>query len=249
GATMGEQVSVTRARDGRLLVAGVLDTAKRRSEIVNALRPVAANPAISIDLVTAAEAMKRQRQADATSGQRYEFSEDAATGVQSAVRAFLKRRGVTDDQLGVEVRRFGDRVLALSSNSLRHAWALRRISDQFSAEAVASLSLEARTKRLEMVRQHAQAIQSGAEHLRLELQPVFGSAGVSAADAPLITSEADMMTTVKRLVATVAASDQLVRSAFTVSTGQAGAVDPTEVLQSLKRSEQLAERVKAARVE
>ena len=250
GATMGEQVSVTRSKDGRLLVAGVLDTAKRRTEIVNALRSVATNPAVRIDLVTAAEALKRQRQGEATSGQRYEFNEGGASGAQAMVEAYLKTRGVDASQLGIEGRRLSDRIVSRSRGSLQHAWALKRLVEQLSAADVAALSAESRGKRVEIIRKHAAAIARETDRLRVELQAIFGSSQ-SASDEPRIASEGELMVAVRRLVDLASSSDSKVRAAFILSNGENGwgPGSGQELVHALNRVSRLAGRIESARVE
>jgi len=45
-ADLGEQLSATRGADGLLHIAGIVDTAERKAEIIRALQPVKNHPAV-----------------------------------------------------------------------------------------------------------------------------------------------------------------------------------------------------------
>src|SRR6266496_1063530 len=61
GADLGEQISVTRTSNGLLSVQGIVDTEKRKGEILRALSSVSSNPAVRVDVKSVAEALRGQK--------------------------------------------------------------------------------------------------------------------------------------------------------------------------------------------
>src|SRR5262249_44424498 len=59
-AFYGEQISLTHTAEGRLRVQGIVETDKRKKEIVQSLAPLKQNPALQIQVETVAEAALRQ---------------------------------------------------------------------------------------------------------------------------------------------------------------------------------------------
>ena len=68
GADLGEQVNLTRGRDGLLRIEGIVETDQRKSELMRALAPVLNNPAVKFEVTTTAEATSRNS-ASPSSGQ------------------------------------------------------------------------------------------------------------------------------------------------------------------------------------
>ncbi len=145
-----------------------------------------------------------------------------------------------------EVRQFAARMLIRSSQTLAHAWAMRRLSERFSPETARTLEAEARAKWLAIIGAHAQALQRETAALRLELQPVFfpATAADETPDETEIADEADLARAVERLFELASSNDHATRSAFTISTESA----VTSIIKSpqFRRSLNAAERLTAA---
>ena len=67
GADLGEQINVTRTPEGRLQVEGIVDTEKRKDELLRALAPVHNNAAVMIDVKSVSEAVRASAKKRATS--------------------------------------------------------------------------------------------------------------------------------------------------------------------------------------
>src|SRR6266536_451417 len=60
GADLGDQVNVRRTPEGQLLVQGIVETDRRKDEVLRALAPVMANPAVKLKVQTVNEALREQ---------------------------------------------------------------------------------------------------------------------------------------------------------------------------------------------
>jgi hypothetical protein len=249
GADLGEQVSVKRTPEGRLQVEGIVDNDRRKSEILRALDTVKRNPAVHIEVLTAAESLERQERSRSRSAIVEQF-EPAQTGLP--VEADLRRyfsKGTSDAQADQEVFRFADRMLARSRSAYQHAWAIKRLAERFSPDDLRVLDDSARAKWLSMIREHARAFQRETASLRQELQPVFFPRGDFGAipDEVAIASDSDLQRVSKRLYEMALANNEVIRSAFSVSseTGTAANMRAPQFWRALKSSEKLAVEITA----
>jgi hypothetical protein len=219
---LGEQVSVSRTADGKLLVKGIVDSESRKSEIVAALASVSHSPAVRIDISTVAEMARRQRQpANASVTQSLDINADARIPVYAELRRHFLGIGIADDQLDDQISRFSARVLRESSDALRNAWALRSLADQISRPPGKELSQQARSKQLAMIREHAQACLSAYGRLRRDLQPIFpsGESSGGLTEISSVNDERDLPRVLRLLATQAAAADAAARSAFTITSG------------------------------
>src|SRR5260370_20764059 len=146
-----------------------------------------------------------------------------------------------------EARAFAVRMVKRSHNATRHAWALKRLLNQLSAEDLHGLSAEARAKWLSLIRAHAMAFEQETRSLRLELQPVFFPS-VSPGEVPSlveISDDASLARSVERLFETGDANDRAISSAFAISTRGGGsvAVRSPHFFQSLVSAEALRQKI------
>ena len=243
-ADLGEQVNWTRTTGGQLRVEALAETEARRDEILRALGPVKDNPAVIVDVTTVAERARRERAAEG----RAESVRDVEvrTGQTPAdleLRRHLAARGVADERMDEEVRRFAARVTSRSRAALLHASALKRLVARFTPEEARSLEPEARGKWLGMVREHARGVASEVGVLEAELNPVFGGGGAAAA-----AGDPDPSRAAGRLVELSYANDAAVHAAFTVSEGAGGTsrVKSPEFRRSLREAVALASSIRAA---
>ncbi len=250
GADMGEQVNVTRTPAGRLEVQGIVETDQRKAEIVRALGAVIKNSAVTVNISTVAEAVKRQPQKANPSGNVIIERPDtvgSSMAVDSELRRYFVAKGFSGNQLDEEIRQFASRTLGHSHQTLRHAWALKGLADRFSADELRSLDAPARSKWLFMIRQHAQALQQETVTLRRELAPLFPGASSDEGSAGIeIGSDSDLVRAIERLFDLCSEQERTVRSAFTISTdpSNAPAIRTQHFWRSLKSAERLAAQIR-----
>ncbi|MGH9962443.1 MAG: hypothetical protein ACREBC_35895, partial [Pyrinomonadaceae bacterium] len=246
GADLGEQIVVTRTAEGMLLIAGLAETDQRKSQIVNALSPIAGNPAVRIYIQTVTEAATEQTRTKATPSPSVRKIEIAGNTIatESELRAYFIGKSKDTDEA---VRQYAARMVNLSGRGMDHLWAMKRLLNQFSPKEIQALTPEARVKLLELVRAHARSYEQTTASLRAELRPIFFS-GQSIAG----TSEGAGMTPVDELAELVnqlfelgSSNDRIVRSAFTSSADGAmtTVIKSPQFWQSLKNSEGLAARI------
>jgi len=251
-ADLGEQVSAT-LDEGRMLhVTGIVDTAERKAEILHALEPVVNNPAVRIDVQTVAEALARQKQRSRRSGPKTAEASGPVTEQQvdnnrEAIAAApeLRRHFQSDAQ----VREFAARIVSQSNNAMRHVYALKRLLGQFSQNEIRTLTSDAKSKWLALVRSHAAAYQRELSIIDNELRAVFQDAGATATEGGTeITDDGALIGAVNRLFELAAASDSAVRSAFTMSsaTGKGLSIGSVQFWQSMRNAESLAARIQNA---
>lgn len=81
-ALMGEQLSVTRTAEGKLVVSGLVETEERKAELLRALARVSDNPAVRIEVETVSAAAERQVPKKSSNGtvERVEATEGTSPG-------------------------------------------------------------------------------------------------------------------------------------------------------------------------
>jgi hypothetical protein len=254
GADLGAEVTLRRTAEGQLLVQGMVETVRRKEEILRALDSVAGNPAVKLKIQTFAEALKEQaKQRDSSAGpttvERLE-SGASKVAVDVELRRYFTAKGLSGAQLDQSVNQFAARMVDRSLQAMRHASALDRLAQRFSPEQLRTLDPEARNKWLGLLRGHAQAIARDVEALRGELGPFF-SPGTSPSESQQafdINSDQDLQQAIHRLFQLCSANDQLVRSAFTISesSSKGSAIGSPQFFRSLRECEGLASRISLA---
>ena len=242
GADLGEQVTVTRTSEGQLRIQGLVESDKRKTELLSALASLKSNPAVRVEIQTVAEAVagtSRKTQSGPTS-----VSVETVETSNNVFPAYADLRARFSDE---EARAFAIRMVKRSHNAMRHAWALKRLLNQFSAEDLRGLNAEARAKWLSLIRAHAIAFEQETRSLRQELQPVFFPS-LSRGEAPSvgeISDDASLARAVERLFETGNANDRAISSAFAISTQGGGSVTvrSPEFFQSLLSTESLAQEI------
>ena len=251
GADLGEQIDVTRAPDGKLNVHGVIETPQRKQEILTALRPVAGNPALRIEIDTVTEALRKQP----TTPQRptevtMEDVQPTANviPVDAELRRYLSARGVSQSQLDDEVRRFANQIVSRSRQAMYHAAAMKRLAERFSPDEVRTLDDDARTKWLSLIRQHARSFQSDSTALRQELAPVFGAAANGGNEASEITDTDAFVRAVTHLFEVSAVNYNAIQTAFTVSSraSTSSALKSPQFWRAMREAEILAGKIAAS---
>lgn len=133
---------------------------------------------------------------------------------------------------------------------MRHAWALKRLLNQFSAEDLRTLNPGARAKLHSLIDAHAAAFKQETRSLRQELQPVFFPAQslAEAQSSREISPDASLARVVAQLFETGSANEQVISTAFTVSTQGASvsAIAAPQFWRALLTAESLAEQIQRA---
>jgi len=240
GAFMGEQLQVTRTPEGKLLVGGLVDTAQRKAELLRALATVRNNPAVRIEVETAAEAA--QREVPKVPGNVTVDRVEATEGT-SPVYADLKKKFSDDD-----ARRFADRVTARSRQARRHALALKQLAERFSLADLRTLPESDRARWIGLLQEHAGEFQREVQALRGDLEQVFPSLADGPAGSATIGSDAEIQEAVRRLYELSVACDEDVRQSFAVSAQgfSSASVKTQRFWQSLRAAQTLAAQIRAA---
>jgi len=242
GADLGEQVTVTRTAEGQLRIQGLVESDKRKTELVSALASLKRNPAVRVEIQTVAEAVAATARKTQSAPTR--VSVETVETANNVFPAYADLRARFSDE---EARAFAIRMVNRSHNAMRHAWALKRLLNQFSVEDLHGLNAEARDKWLSLIRAHATAFEQETRSLRQELQPVFFPS-LSTSEVPSmgeISDDASLARAVERLFETGNANDRAISSAFAISTQGGGsvAVRSSEFFQSLASAEFLAQKI------
>jgi RNA polymerase sigma factor (sigma-70 family) len=240
-ANLGEQVSMTRTTGGLLRVVALVETEGRKEEILRALGPVARNPAVKIEVSTVAEAVKRQpsgTKARELTVREIEVANNRLPA-DAELRAYFSARLVGGEAIDQEINRYASRVMTRSRQALLRASALIKLVRRFSPAEMRALAPEAQSKWLSMIREHAQAYQREVAALKQELRAVFNGFNAAAGDA---VSEANLAQSAERLLQLSYATDEAVRSAFTISAegGTSARIKSEQFWRSLAAAEKLA---------
>jgi anti-sigma factor RsiW len=246
GADLGEQISVTRASEGTLQITGIVETEQRKTEIINALAPIANNSAVRIEIQTVAEAVAKQSHTPTPSPSTRAVEIAGNTmAAEPELRAYFAREGGNSDEAA---RTYAARMVGLSNQGMDHLWAMKRLFNQFSPEGQLALTPEARAKWLGLIRAHARSYQQSSQSLRRELQPVFfpsqSADGVSVDGAGMADSN-ELNRAIAQLFELGSSNDRVIRSAFTSSTSgvMTTVIKAPQFWRSLKDAEALAARV------
>lgn len=258
GADLGDQVSVRRTTEGQLLVQGIVETDRRKDEILHSLSPIAANPAVKIKVQTVSEALREQAKSRSPSPgpatvERLESANNKIPA-DADLRRYFAARGANGAQLDQSINQFAGRMVDRSLQVLRHAGALERLAQRFSFEQLRTLDQEARKKWLSLLRAHAQALDRELGGLRRELGPFISSESPTGSQEGMkqepmkLDTDRDLQQAVHRLFELCSAIDQAVRSAFTISenNSNASAIRSAQFSRSLSGAKALAKSIEAA---
>jgi DNA-directed RNA polymerase specialized sigma24 family protein len=246
-ANVGEQIEVRRLASGNVLVQALIDKDERKAEILRALSPLAGNPFVKIDVLTIEEALKRQNAArqEPQTTDRIVINENRIP-VYDEVHRFLERKNSSSSaaDIDAEIQRFSGRMIDQSRQALQHAFALKHLTQRFSANDLGSLNDESRRKWHEMIRAHARAFAESSRALRRDLAPIFpqGPALSNDEKALDLRNDAALVEAVETLVGLASASDEAVSRAFALCPNCKAAMDPgaTAFWRTFNRAENLA---------
>ncbi len=173
GACRGEAIEVVRETTGEIVVRGVAETVRRKSELLQALEMV---PGLRIQIRTAEEARE--------TGPTLEPERNAAVIVKTPpmpigdelVKYFAQQ--ADSASASSQVAAFSDEAVSLARDLLADAWALRRLAERFPTGG----SQTEPPWRLaeEMARDHVASLQSTLARTRGLLAPVLASVAQQA---------------------------------------------------------------------
>ena len=238
-ADLGEQITVKRESDGLLYVRGLVETTERKNEILNALQSVRQNPAVRIELDTVAEAVARQKnQPSRTPDKIEDFKTETLT--TAAENDLVEHFGNE-----AEAKRFASNTVRRSSQAINYVYAMRRLARQFSAAELKTLSPEAKSKWLGLIVSYARNFKAESEGLSRDLGNVFNAPNVSGSANVAVNSIDDLPRAIEMLVSLASNNDRVIRSALTISAGdaQSSALKATQFWQSVKNAEALATKI------
>jgi RNA polymerase sigma factor (sigma-70 family) len=247
----GDQISLTRAADGSLKVQGTVTTEESKKEILQTLATVSNNPAVKIQISTAAEVLARQQGRSSERLVVQEFAgSDSAIPVYGELRSYLSQHGDDQGRVDEAVRVFAARVVSRSRRALSHAIELKQLSERFSVTQVDALTPSARSRLLSMIRGHAEALRRETSQLRGDLQPIFFAteSGNAGSESGEISIEAGLAPAIERLYKLVLANDAQIRSSFAASSNgpATGTMKAPRFRLSLVAAERLADRIQQA---
>jgi hypothetical protein len=220
-AVAGEQIALTQNSKGGLTLRGVLDTARRRDEILDALGPLVKNPAIEIDLAAAPDLplrplAKHQREQSVTT-EDVDIDENTVPAEAQLRQYFEKQNGLAGEALTAEIRRFSQKMFLSSMEARLSALALKQITTSFTPEELAALDPAARAEWHAMVDKHAQAFWSKSTMLRQDLEPVFGTGLAKESATERRESPGDLRTDANRLFEYASFNEGAIRRSFSIS--------------------------------
>ena len=225
-ADRNEQVALTRSAGGSLRVEGIVETEQRKNELLRALAPVSQNPAVTLDIRTVEEALKRTPTPDAISIEQAQVTATTVAVDRELREYFSKNNASANGDLDEAVRVFSSRTVKRAYDALFHAIALKQLINRFANVDMRTVAPDARAKWLAMVHEQAAAFERETALLRRDLQPIFFMGAESSAGEELtIASDADLAVAVERLHKLALANNDAVRTAFVISSrSSAGAL-------------------------
>lgn len=249
-ANLGEQVSVGRTTGGKLRVEALVESERRKGEILRALAPILNNPAVVTEVSTVEDALRRRKgKAAAPRGEEVQEVEVASARIPADedLRRYFSARLGDGARVDEEIERFALRAMSRSRQALMHASALKRLASRFSPAEMRALTPEARAKWQTMIRAHARGCREQTAALRRELRPVF-SPGAGDESVTERTDDESLRRDAERLLRLGYAHDETMRSAFTLSDGAqtSGSLRSPQLWRSLAAAESLAGAIEAS---
>lgn len=249
-ADTDEQISTEITSAGQLQIKGVVETQQRKNEIVAGLQPLASNKAVQIQIQTVEDYLKRERVDPpiATGGavQRYESAASTPPAADVIQRYLSKTRTPTSD----DVNQYANRIVNQSRATMRHAGAIKRLSDQLPSGELDKLAPDARAKWLALLHMHIRNYIESSTELRAELERLYSRPAARNWPPPDAThlGTSDLTNAINSLYRTAAANDRKLRSAFTVSsdTRTEPSIDTTDFWDALLSAEAIARQIESS---
>lgn len=247
GADVSEQLSVTRSANGLLEVQGIVETDSRKNEILQVLDEFKGNSAVRIHIQTIDEATRalanEKRHTQPGQVNTVEVNK-GGLAVDTELRKYFSSRGGDVDN---QIRQYASRIVNRSQTALFQASALNRMANRFTAEKLNELDPASRSKWLNILKGYASAVRRETALLRGELESVFGDISVRPTEP--IKGDANLIASARRLYDLASANDRVIRSAFTISSGDlsVSAIRTGQFQRNLSEAETLAAAIERVR--
>jgi hypothetical protein len=219
GSCVREATELSRTAEGSLRVHAIVETEKRKIEVLDALSSLASNPGVTVEVDTVVEAEKRD--STPTHIPRIPRRIGISRGripVHADVKNYLSATAENASEVNIdqEVARFARRVMERSRRALLHAGALVRHVEEFSNVNAAEMGPDQLAKRRAVIAEHSVAFEQEIRKLGSELKPIFfvqSSGTGSRADF----SGLEVDRAVNRLFEMATSQEKAVRMAFALS--------------------------------
>jgi hypothetical protein len=215
-ALVQDQLVVTRAGAGGLQIGGVVRSESRKAEILGALGPLASDPAVRLNLLSAgdARALGTTPLTHPIQMQSVEVLLNEA-GSNSEVRAYLAaHRHVPERDLDQAADRFVADAVEHSTEAQLHAQALKHIVEILPLSKAGADAPETRQKWRALVIRHAQASRREIHQLEQQLSPVFAHMAPGGTLASDSAGAGDVRPEAGRLLNMTTDSDRILWQTF-----------------------------------
>jgi hypothetical protein len=175
-----------------------------------------------------------------------EFEETSeSSAVEGELRAYFEKRGLGREAVDESVRSYSSRVVNHGYRALFHAVELKRLVERFARVDMRTVTPDARSKWLAMMRDHANACARETAALRRELNPIFfTSSAAEGAEDFAVNNDADLTRAIERLHKLALANKEAVSQAFTISArSSAAAFKSPQFERSLEIAARLSNRI------
>jgi DNA-directed RNA polymerase specialized sigma24 family protein len=241
GALEGEQVDVNRHGE-KLEVEALVDSDKRKSELLDALAPVDGDPLVEVRIQTIEEAVARMPARPLVENVVRDLEiEFKPTALESELRDYFKSR-VPSEEIQGAVRAYADRMLNQAWSAGAHARALKQIVSRISAARLASLNGPSILSWREMVQDHAKAVERHTALLGDLLAALQISTHDSAPDVQPAPTLSELDDGIGKLFEMVSFNDAALRNGLSISMPNEAShpIRPDTLSQSLIETENLA---------
>jgi len=183
-ACLGEALEVTRDRSG-VKIRGVVETAERREELLEALRAI---PLTTPEIQTVEEALNASSSPPAVNDSDGPAVTDftlqphnSKPPVHESLRRYFSEHGRPDSQrqqarsVNAQIVEFSNEMVSLSQSALTEAWALRHLAEWNEANRTSELRPQLKWLLEAMAREHTSALKTKMSRCRGRLEPVLSS--------------------------------------------------------------------------
>jgi hypothetical protein len=218
-AFLGEQLILTRTPEGVLLLGGIVETDKRKSEILESLGSLARDPALKVEVLTVAEAQGRQAR---TSPGKIIVEEVQVRGktipVETDLRSYLSAKGYPAERIEQQVGELSNQIFEHSARARSHALAMKQIAERFSRSDLEAMDEAVRANWRSMIGGHAEGLQRELRSLRADLGRIFPASAAEAAVQTEVASDEDLVRSAKHIFELASTNDAALRMSFSLST-------------------------------
>lgn len=174
GADTRQPIEVTRTSEGRIRVSGTIADDSLKRGILSHLKALRGHDLLDLRLFSPHDVKTKARTAPpqlAQDAKIYEL-EQTQPVAQSAVRKYLRRKGVSGAALDSGVSRFSHDALQHGQLALQHAYALSRLSNALSNSELQSIHFSSQERWTEMVHKHSVDLEHELHELQMQLNEI-----------------------------------------------------------------------------